>query len=154
MALPPASSRLSAEHIQGKRKNNRAESSHIPIRLRERKMQVFRSPGSAQCFLAAHASVANTFSTCCHLISNANHRQFRDDAFAVWREAAELAAKSDAPRRPATRRAINPTKPAPSTTIRSGDPTERRRQHLPLDLNPGDPLPLDASRLEAATLVR
>ena len=27
---------LSAEHIQGKRKNNRAEGSHVPIRLRER----------------------------------------------------------------------------------------------------------------------
>ena len=39
---------LSAEHIQGKRKNNRAEGSHVPIRRRERKMQGFRSPGSAQ----------------------------------------------------------------------------------------------------------
>jgi putative transposase len=39
---------LSAEHIQGKPKNNRAESSHVPIRRRERKMQGFRSPGSAQ----------------------------------------------------------------------------------------------------------
>lgn len=29
---------LSAEHIQGKRKNNRMEGSHVPIRLRERKM--------------------------------------------------------------------------------------------------------------------
>ena len=27
---------LSAEHIQGKRKNDRAEGSHVPIRLRER----------------------------------------------------------------------------------------------------------------------
>ena len=48
---------LRAEHIQGKRKNNRAESSHVPIRRRERKMQGFRSPGSAQRFLAAHAAV-------------------------------------------------------------------------------------------------
>ncbi len=60
---------LSAEHIQAKRKNNRAESSHVPIRRRERKMQGFRSPGSAQRFLAAHAAVANTFTTCRHLIS-------------------------------------------------------------------------------------
>src|SRR3954454_10276120 len=29
---------LSAEHIMGKRKHNRAEGSHVPIRLRERKM--------------------------------------------------------------------------------------------------------------------
>ena len=39
---------LSAEHIQGKRKNNRAEGSHVPIRLRERKVLGFRSPGAAQ----------------------------------------------------------------------------------------------------------
>ena len=39
---------LSAEHLQGKRKNNRAESSHVLLRRRERKMQGFRSPGSAQ----------------------------------------------------------------------------------------------------------
>ena len=86
---------LSAEHIQGKRKNNRAESSHVPIRRRERNMQGFRSPGSAQRFLAAHAAVANTFTTCRHLISAATHRQFRADAFAAWRSAAELAAQSD-----------------------------------------------------------
>ncbi len=82
---------LSAEHIQGKRKNNRVEGSHVPIRLRERKMQGFRSSGSAQRFLAAHAAVANTFTTCRHLISAAIHRQFRTEAFAAWREAAELA---------------------------------------------------------------
>lgn len=83
---------LTAEHIQGKRKNNRAEGSHVPIRLRERKMQGFRSPGSAQRFLSAHAAVANTFSTCRHLISATTHRQFRAEASATWREAAELAA--------------------------------------------------------------
>ncbi len=35
---------LPSEHVRGKRKNNRAESSHVPIRRRERKMQGFRSP--------------------------------------------------------------------------------------------------------------
>ena len=83
---------LSAEHIRAKRKNNRVEGSHVPIRLRERKMQGFRSPGSAQRFLSTHAAVANTFTTCRHLISAATHRQFRAEAFAAWREAAELAA--------------------------------------------------------------
>jgi putative transposase len=29
----------SSEHVRGKRENNRAESSHVPIRRRERKMQ-------------------------------------------------------------------------------------------------------------------
>jgi transposase-like protein len=83
---------LGAEHIQGKRKNNRAEGSHVPIRLRERKMQGFRSPGSAQRFLSGHAAVANTFSTCRHLISATTHRQLRAEAFTAWREAAEIAA--------------------------------------------------------------
>jgi putative transposase len=32
---------------QGLRKNNRAENSHLPVRRRERKMQRFKSPGSA-----------------------------------------------------------------------------------------------------------
>lgn len=83
---------LGAEHIRGKRKNNRVEGSHVPIRLRERKMQGFRLAGSAQRFLSAHAAVANTFATCRPLISAATHRQFRAEAFAAWREAAEPAA--------------------------------------------------------------
>src|SRR4051812_16769458 len=49
--------RLSARHEQGLRKNNRAENSHQPVRRRERKMQHFKSPGSAQHFLSAHAAV-------------------------------------------------------------------------------------------------
>ena len=41
---------LSARHEQGLRKNNRAENSHQPTRRRERKMQRFKSPGSANAF--------------------------------------------------------------------------------------------------------
>jgi hypothetical protein len=51
---------LSARHEQGLRKNNRAENSHQPTRRRERKMQRFKSPGSAQRFLSVHAAVHNT----------------------------------------------------------------------------------------------
>jgi transposase-like protein len=52
---------LSARHDQGLRANNRAENSHQPTRRRERKMQRFKSPGSAQRFLSIHAVVKNTF---------------------------------------------------------------------------------------------
>jgi putative transposase len=48
---------LSARHDQGLRSNNRAENSHQPTRRRERKMQRFKSPGSAQRFLSVHAAV-------------------------------------------------------------------------------------------------
>ena len=46
--------RLTARHEQGLRRNNRAENSHLPVRRRERKMQRFKSPGSAQRFLSVH----------------------------------------------------------------------------------------------------
>ena len=52
---------LTAEHDRGSRANNRAENSHQPIRRRERKLQRFKSPGSAQRFLAIHAATFNAF---------------------------------------------------------------------------------------------
>src|SRR5207253_4668710 len=47
-------------HERGLRQNNRPESSLVLVRRRERKMQRFRSAGSAQRFLSAHACVYNT----------------------------------------------------------------------------------------------
>jgi putative transposase len=84
--------RLSVMQERGKRNNNRAESSHVPIRRRERKMRGFKSPGSAQRFLSIHASVYNNFNTGRHLISAATHRQLRSEAFAAWRRASNAAA--------------------------------------------------------------
>jgi transposase-like protein len=78
---------LSARHEQGLRKNNRAENSHQPVRRRERKMQRFKSPGSAQRFLSTHAAVHNTFNVQRHLTSRATLRVLRDEALQTWRAA-------------------------------------------------------------------
>ena len=78
---------LSARHEQGLRKNNRAENSHLPGRRRERKMQRFKSPGSAQRFLSTHAAVHNTFNVQRHLVSRNTLRALRDQALQTWRAA-------------------------------------------------------------------
>ena len=78
---------LSARHEQGLRKNNRAENSHQPVRRRERKMQRFKSPGSAQRFLSTHAAVHNTFNVQRHLTSRATLRVLRGEALQTWQAA-------------------------------------------------------------------
>ena len=82
---------LSARHEQGLRANNRAEVSHQPVRRRERKMQGFKSPGSAQHFLPCHAAVHNTFNLQRHLISRQTLRRFRAVAMEQWRMATAAA---------------------------------------------------------------
>ncbi len=77
---------ISARHERGRRENNRAENSHQPTRRRERKMQRFKSSGSAQRFLSAHAAF-NTFNVQRHLTSASTHRIFRAAAMSTWREA-------------------------------------------------------------------
>src|SRR5580700_3870878 len=61
-------------HDRGRWKNNRAENSHQPTRRRERKMQRFKSAGSAQKFLSTHAAAYNTFNVQRHLTSAKSHR--------------------------------------------------------------------------------
>src|SRR5829696_5221315 len=58
-----------ARRKQGRRKNNRTTNSHQAVRRRERKMQRFKSPRSAQRFLSAHSAVHNTFNLQRHLVS-------------------------------------------------------------------------------------
>ena len=75
---------MQGKHITGGRSNNRAENSHLSIRQRERRMQRFKSAGSAQRFLSTHAAVYNTFNVQRHLISRKTLRQFRGEAMRTW----------------------------------------------------------------------
>ncbi len=76
--------RLSAVHDRGLRANNRAENSHLPVRRRERKMQRFKSPGSAQRFLAIQSATQNTFFHQRHMLKRSTYKQFRTDSFGTW----------------------------------------------------------------------
>ena len=78
---------MRARHEQGLRKNNRAENSHQVVRRRERKMQRFKSAGSAQRFLSAHSAVHNTFNLQRHLLSRRTLRLFRAQAAQQWASA-------------------------------------------------------------------
>jgi transposase-like protein len=65
----------------------RSENSHQPTRRRERKMQRFKSPESAERFLSVHAAVHNTFNVQRHLTSRRTLRVLRDEPFRTWRAA-------------------------------------------------------------------
>ena len=82
---------IEKHHERGRWKNNRAENSHQPTRRRERKMQGFKSRGSAQRFLSTHAAVYNTFNVQRHLTSASTHRGFRDSAMDTWHAAVAAA---------------------------------------------------------------
>ena len=82
---------LTAEHIDNKRANNRAENSHQPVRRRERKMQRFKSPGSAQRFLNLQSATYNTFYLQRHLLNRQNFKHYRSHALDVWTAASAAA---------------------------------------------------------------
>jgi transposase-like protein len=82
---------LTAEHDRGLRANNRAENSHQPVRRRERKLQKFKSPGSAQRFLSVHSATYNTFYHQRHLLKRSNYKQLRTTSFDAWKSASMAA---------------------------------------------------------------
>ena len=82
---------LSARHEQGRRKNNRAEVSHQPLRRRERKMQRFKSPGSAERFVSMHAAAYNSYNLQRHLVSRRTLRTVRAQAMTDWQAATAAA---------------------------------------------------------------
>jgi transposase-like protein len=78
--------------IPGASEPTTSESSHVPVRRRERKLQGFKSPSQLQRFLSMHAATYNTFTIPRHLVSARTHRLFRAEAFEAWRNAAGVAA--------------------------------------------------------------
>jgi putative transposase len=82
---------IESRHERGRWRNNRAENSHQPTRRRERKMQRFKSRGSAQRFLSTHAAVYNTFNVQRHLTTRRTHQAFRAAAMSTWRQATAAA---------------------------------------------------------------
>jgi len=82
---------LTAKHDRGLRANNRAENSHQPVRRRERKLQKFKSPGSAQQFLSIHAATYNTFYHQRHLNRRSYFKDLRTASFEAWQTASVAA---------------------------------------------------------------
>ena len=82
---------LGAEHDRGLRANNRAQNSHQPVRRRERKLQRFKSPGSAQRFLNIHSATYNTFYHQRHLLKRPMYKGLRSTSFEVWQSASVAA---------------------------------------------------------------
>lgn len=68
--------RYRQRHRPGRlRENNRVEHSHLGIRRRECKMQLFKSQVQAQCFAAIHGAIYNHLNAQRHLVSRSNSRQ-------------------------------------------------------------------------------
>jgi putative transposase len=74
------------EHRQHKGLNNRAENSHQPTRLREKKMRKFKSAGHAQRFLSAFGPIAGHFQPRRHRMSAQDYRATLQNRSQVWNE--------------------------------------------------------------------
>jgi putative transposase len=80
------------EHCHDKWRNNRAENSHQPTRLRERLMRRFKSAGHEQRFLSAFGIITSYFRVGRHHYSAHGYREVRKSRFAVWQEVVCLGA--------------------------------------------------------------
>ena len=66
----------------GRRKNNRAENSHLPFRRRERAMLRFRQMKTLQKFVSVHANVNNHVNSERHLVDRPTYKMLRSAALA------------------------------------------------------------------------
>src|SRR5258706_4113443 len=74
------------EHRQHKGLNNRAEISHQPIRLREKKMRRFKSAKQAQRFLSAFGPISGHFQPRRHCMSAQDYHVTLQNRFQIWNE--------------------------------------------------------------------
>ena len=74
------------DHRQHKGLNNRAENSHRPTRVRERRMGHFKSPGQAQRFLAAFEPIRGHFHPHQHKLTATEYRETMRQRFESWHE--------------------------------------------------------------------
>ena len=77
--LGPEASRNTSRYA-----TNRAERSHQPTRMEERKMRRFKSVQQAQRFLNTHSAIQNLFNLGRHHIRAEHYLRLRDSAFASW----------------------------------------------------------------------
>ena len=66
--------------------NNRAENSHQPTRLREKKMRRFKSAKQAQRFLSAFGPITGHFQPRRHRLRAEEYRVILRDRFQTWKE--------------------------------------------------------------------
>jgi len=74
------------EHRQHKELNNRAENSHQPTRLREKKMRRFKSAKQVQRFLSAFGPISGHFQPRRHRLRAEEYRAILQARFLVWNE--------------------------------------------------------------------
>jgi putative transposase len=78
------------EHRQHKGLNNRAENSHQPTRLREKKMRKFKSAKQAQRFLSAFGPISGHFQPRRHRLSAEEYRATLQSRFQTWNEVTKI----------------------------------------------------------------
>jgi putative transposase len=78
------------EHRQHKGLNHRAENSHQPTRLREKKMRRFTSAKQAQRFLSAFGPISGHFQLRRHRLSAGEYCTILQSRFQQWNEVTEI----------------------------------------------------------------